>query len=312
MRILVTGGAGLIGSHLCTTLIEAGHDVTVIDNLLTGHRRNIAVLESSPRFHFLQRDVLLPIEPASYEAVFHLASPASPVGYGRYPIETMLVNSQGTLNALEAARRSGASFLLTSTSEIYGDPVEHPQTETYWGNVNSVGPRCCYDEGKRYAEALTINYVWNYGLNARIVRIFNTYGPHNDPEDGRIIPNFINQALHNEPITVYGDGRQTRSFCFVSDLVSGIMRAMFCEETCGEVFNIGNPDEYAVQEIADVVKRITNSSSPIIHTDARDEEIARRRPDISKARAVLGWQPTVPLEEGLRQTVEWFKSLVPA
>ncbi len=307
MRILVTGGAGFVGSHLCQALVEKGHEVTALDNLITGSRLNIQHLLSHPGFRFIEHDVTQPFTDGGWEAIFHLASPASPVSYDKYPVETMLANSIGTYNLLELALRSQAKFLLASTSEVYGDPKVHPQPETYWGNVNPVGPRAHYDEAKRFAEALTMIYVQRRGLDGRIVRIFNTYGPRSDPQDGRIIPNFITQALQGEPVTVYGDGSQTRSFCYVSDLVEGITRALFTEKTCGQIINLGNPDERSALEIAKIIKRLAGSPSPIIHIPSRKEEIARRQPDITRAQQILGWQPKVGLEEGLKETVAWFR-----
>ncbi|MDO8671275.1 MAG: SDR family oxidoreductase [Dehalococcoidia bacterium] len=307
MRILVAGGAGFIGSHLCDALLAAGHTVTVWDNLITGKAGNIAHLRSNESFSFSHVDIIQPLPEIEIDAIFHLASPASPVGYSRYPIETLLVNSAGTHNLLELGRVNKAKFILTSTSEAYGDPQVHPQPETYWGYVNPLGPRCMYDEGKRFAEAIVINYVWLHDLDARIVRLFNTYGPRNDPEDGRIIPNFITQALRGQPITVYGDGQQTRSFCYVSDLVRGILLAMFSDSTKGEVFNLGNPDEHTALYMANLVKELTSSISPILHAPPREEEIARRQPDITKAKTCLSWEPRVSLDEGLSLTVKWFR-----
>lgn len=308
MKVVVAGGAGFIGSHLCEALLGQGNKVTVLDNLITGKIGNIEHLFRRADFDFIEHDVSTPLPLLSPDAVFQLASPASPVGYGKHPIETMLVNSAGTYNLLELARKNGSSFLLASTSEAYGDPLEHPQRESYWGNVNPVGPRACYDESKRYAEAMTINYVWLHDLNARIIRIFNTYGPRNDPEDGRVVPNFICQALRHEQMTVYGEGSQTRSFCYVSDLVRGILRAMFCDGSKGEVINLGNPDEHSILDFAQTIKRLANSNSPILHTPPRQEEITRRKPDITKAKLLLGWQPEVSLEKGLEETIDWFRS----
>ena len=308
MKILVTGGAGFIGSHLCDRLVALGHEVVAADNFVTGFRANVAQLEGRSEFRLLDHDVTKPITEDGWDAILHLASPASPVGYARYPIETMLVNSVGTYRLLEQAQRCGARFLLASTSEVYGDPLEHPQVETYWGNVNPVGPRACYDEGKRFAEALTVNYVQQHGVDARIVRIFNTYGPRNHHEDGRVIPTFIRQALRGEPITVYGDGAQTRSFCYVSDLVEGIVRALVTPEMRGEIVNLGMPREHSVQEIAQIVKAVSGSTSAIVNDAARPEEIARRCPNIEKARRLLGWEPIVSLEDGLRATVDWLRA----
>ncbi|MBI3977472.1 MAG: SDR family oxidoreductase [Chloroflexi bacterium] len=309
MRILVAGAAGFIGSHLCDALLEDGHIVVGVDNFITGHWRNLERLNGRPGFTFVEHDIIRPLAGVEPQAIFHLASPASPVGYGRHPIETLLTNAEGTRHLLDLAVRSNARFLLASTSEAYGDPLIHPQPETYWGHVNPVGPRACYDEAKRYAEALTVNYGWTYGLDVRVIRIFNTYGPFNDPDDGRIIPNFISQALRGEPLTVYGDGRQTRSYCYVSDLVRGIQAAMFTAGTTGELFNLGNPEEYSAIEIAEAVKRLAGSCSPIMHCPPRPEEIARRRPNIDKARERLGWTPAVGLEEGLRETIAWYVSI---
>ena len=315
MRILVTGGAGFIGSHLCDALVEAGHDVTALDNFITGNPDNIAHLKSEPNFHFMEQDVSkLFASAGSWEAIFHLASPASPVGYGKYPLETMMVNSMGTHNMLNIACAYGASFLFASTSEVYGDPdlEHHPQSEDYWGNVNPIGVRSCYDESKRFGEALTFSYMLLHDVDARIIRIFNTYGPRYDSEDGRIIPNFITQALRGDPITVYGDGLQTRSFCYVSDLVDGIIKAMFAEGTKGEVINLGNPDERTVLGVAEIIRKLTGSKSPIVYMLARDEEIARRQPDVRKAKRILNWQPQTSLEAGLAETVGWFKVKIQA
>ncbi|MCS7003141.1 MAG: SDR family oxidoreductase [Dehalococcoidia bacterium] len=315
MRVLIAGGAGFIGSHLADALLAAGHAVTVVDNLLTGRFQNIAHLVNRPGFRFLERDVTQPLNDLEADAIFHLASPASPVGYGRNALATMLVNGVGTFHLLELARRHRALLLFASTSEIYGDPEVHPQPETYWGNVNPIGPRACYDESKRYGEALCVTYVRDYGVDARIVRIFNTFGPRNDPNDGRIVPNFISQALRNEPITVYGDGAQTRSYCYVDDLVEGILLVAFAPGLAGEVFNLGNTEEYSAYRFAELIRELAGSSSPIVFAPGRPEEIARRRPDITKAQRVLGWQPRTPIEEGLRRTIAAFReelALAPA
>ncbi|HLI09498.1 MAG TPA: UDP-glucuronic acid decarboxylase family protein [Ktedonobacteraceae bacterium] len=307
MKVVVTGGAGFIGSHLCARLLEEGHEVLCVDNLLTGSLQNIAPLRSHPSFTFIEHDVTRPFE-FEAEAIFHLASPASPVGYMEHPIETILVNSQGTYHMLEQARRQKAHFLVSSTSEVYGDPLVHPQYEGYWGNVNPVGPRACYDESKRLGETLTMEYVRQYDLDARIVRIFNTYGPNSQFSDGRMIPNFITQALKNEPLTIYGDGSRTRSICYVSDLIEGLLLAMFTPGTTGEVFNLGNPEEHTVLEFAHTIIRLCNASSDILFEDSRIDDPERRRPDISKARQVLGWDLKVPMEEGLRRTIAWFSN----
>ena len=308
LTAIVTGGAGFIGSHLCQRLLDEGHEVVCVDNLSTGARQNIWHLEGRPGFTFLEADTRLPLGWAgNVDYVFHLASPASPAAYFRMPIETATVNALGTHQMLELAHRRGARFLLASTSEVYGEPLRHPQREDYWGNVNSIGPRSCYDEGKRFAEALTISYQRSYGLDVRIVRIFNTYGPHSDPEDGRMVPNFIRQALLGAPITVFGDGRQTRSLCFVSDLLDGLMLTMFSPAARGEVINLGCPEEHAVREYALLIREACASNSEIQLGPAREEEPTRRCPDISKARELLGWEPATSLAAGLEATVSWFR-----
>jgi nucleoside-diphosphate-sugar epimerase len=306
-RVLVTGGAGFIGSNLCESLLDRGYLVTAVDNLITGKLRNIDALRRRAGFKFVERDVCR-LEGLDVDAVFHLASPASPVGYGMYPIETMVTNAEGTRRALDVARESGARFLLASTSEVYGDPLQHPQTESYFGNVDPVGPRSCYDEGKRYAEALTTWYGREYGVDQRIVRIFNCYGPRNDPEDGRMVPTFVMQALRGEPITVYGDGSQTRSLCYVSDLVRGLDAAMFTG-VAGRLYNLGNPDEHSILEYAQIIQRLSRSTASIEHEAERPGEIARRKPDITRAREELGWTPEVDLEDGLARTIDWYRSL---
>lgn len=306
---MITGGAGFIGSHLCESLLADGHYVIAVDNFITGRPDNIADFKNHPNFEFYLHDIVEPItwlnEPV--QAIFHLASPASPVGYTKNPIETHLVNSVGTYNILQMTRQFGAKYLLTSTSEAYGDPLEHPQREDYWGNVNPIGPRSCYDESKRYAESLTMEYVRQFGLDARIVRLFNTYGPRNDPLDGRVVPNFITQALAGQSITIYGNGDQTRSFCYVSDLVRGLKAAMFTPETQGQVFNLGNPDERTVLEFAQVVMRLCQSNAPLVYLPGRVDDPGRRCPDISKARAWLNWEPVILLEDGIKETIEHFR-----
>jgi nucleoside-diphosphate-sugar epimerase len=309
LNIVVTGGAGFIGSHLCTRLLNEGHSILCVDNFITGSERNIAPLRNHPNFTCLNHDVTRPFE-FTADAVFHLASPASPIGYLEHPIETILVNSQGTYQMLQQARRQNAMFLVASTSEAYGDPLVHPQREDYWGNVNPIGPRACYDESKRLGETLTMEYYRQYGLNARIVRIFNTYGPNSQIHDGRMIPNFITQALLNEPLTIYGDGSITRSICYVSDLVDGLMRAMFKPRTAGEVFNLGNIEEHTVLEYAQIIIRLCEASSSIIFEPQRVDDPERRRPDISKARSILGWEPKVSIDAGLRNTIEWFSNSI--
>jgi nucleoside-diphosphate-sugar epimerase len=312
MNILITGGAGFIGSHLCDALLATGHSVTALDNCLTGSLCNVEHLQDHPRFRVVEHDVTEPYHGPGYddvEAIFHLASPASPVGYRTYAIETMRVNSIGTMNLLQLATERGARFLVTSTSEVYGDPLVHPQSEEYWGNVNPIGLRACYDEAKRFAEAATMEWIRQYDVDARIVRIFNTYGPRNQLDDGRVVPNFITQALRGESLTIYGDGGQTRSFQYVSDLVSGIIKALFTEGTKGEVFNLGNPVEFTIRQFAEEVLKVTGSSSTLEYRPLLfEDDPSRRRPDISKAKARLDWEPLVPLREGLETTVAWYRT----
>lgn len=307
MKIVVTGGAGFIGSHLCARLLEDGHSVLCVDNLLTGSEQNIESLRNNSRFTFLQHDVTKPFN-FEAQAIYHLASPASPVGYMEHPIETIMVNSLGTYQMLEQARRQKALFLFSSTSEAYGDPLVHPQREDYWGNVNPVGPRACYDESKRLGETLTMEYYRQFQVNARMVRIFNTYGPNSQADDGRMIPNFITQALQNKPLTIYGDGSFTRSICYVSDLVEGLILALFKPFTAGEIFNLGNTEELTVLEFAETIIRLCQSSSTIIFEPVRTDDPERRRPDISKAQHVLGWQHNISTEEGLKRTIAWFST----
>ncbi|MCL4535055.1 MAG: SDR family oxidoreductase [Bacteroidetes bacterium] len=306
MDVVVTGGAGFIGSHLCGRLLELGHRVTCVDNLAVGCEENIADVVEHPRFRFVRHDVTQPLE-LQTQAVFHLASRASPPAYLYYPLETALANSLGTYLLLELALRNGARFLMASTSEIYGDPLEHPQREEYWGNVNSIGIRSCYDESKRFAESLTMTYYRHKGVDARIVRIFNCYGPRCD--DGRVVPNFVGQAVRGEPITVHGNGDHTRSLCYVSDMVEGLIAAMFADNTRGGVFNLGNPEEHTMLELAHIVRDLCRSDSPIVHVPPISEDDPQRRcPDISRARRVLGWEPKVGLTEGLEATIAWFRS----
>ena len=308
MKVLVTGGAGFIGTHLCERLLHERDEVYCLDNLCTGQRSNVAEMLGNSRFHFLEQDVTEPLaEDLPVDAIYHLASPASPPGYFRRPLATMLANSLGTQRMLELAQRQGARFLFASTSEVYGNPLVHPQPEEYWGNVNPVGMRSCYDESKRFGEALTMVYVRAYGADARLVRIFNTYGPRSDPEDGRLVPNFVSQALRGDPITVYGDGSQTRSFCYVSDLVDGLLRAMRQPGTQGGIFNLGNPDEHTVREYAEIIRNKAGSSSPIVFLPPiSEDEPTRRKPDIARAREKLGWEPQVTLSQGLEMTIAWF------
>jgi dTDP-glucose 4,6-dehydratase/UDP-glucuronate decarboxylase len=289
-------------------LIADGYQVICVDNFITGRRKNIEHLLGNPSFELIEHDIVHVLdESVTADRVFHLASPASPVGYMRHPIETHLVNSIGTHNMLRLARRCNAQLLYTSTSESYGNPDVHPQPETYFGNVNPVGPRSCYDESKRYGESITMEYVRQFGLDARIIRIFNTYGPRNDPNDGRVIPNFIRAAERGEPLIIYGDGSQTRSLCFVSDLVRGLRLALESPSTMGQVINLGNPDERTVSDLASIITEYCQSSASIEFVDARQDDPERRCPDITKARSLLGWEPVVSLEDGLRTTIEHFR-----
>ena len=315
MKTLVAGGAGFIGSHLCEALLAQGHSVVAVDNFITGQRRNLEHLTGQPNFQFIEQDVMQPLD-ADVEMIFHLASPASPNGYLKHPVETAMVNSLGTYHLLELARRNKAAFLLASTSEVYGEPLEHPQGEDYRGNVSCTGIRSCYDEGKRFGESLTMTYCRHHDVNTRIVRIFNTYGPRSDPNDGRLVPNFVVHALRGTPIPVYGDGTQTRALCYVSDLVAGILKAAQELDLAGEVVNLGNPDERTVLEYARMVKRLAKSSSPITHVSPNDlgnrvsDDPSRRCPDIGKARRMLKWEPTVGVEEGLSKTIDWFRDIL--
>jgi len=310
-KVLVTGGAGFIGSHLCKSLLDGGYGVICLDNLVTGNRKNIEGLTSDPSFEFLELDVIKPSEQLtnlSVDYIFHLASPASPVDYQNLPEETLLVNSLGTLNILNLAKETKAKVLIASTSEIYGDPLEHPQKETYWGNANSFGPRSCYDESKRFAEAATYVFLQKHGIDVRIVRIFNTYGPNMQKDDGRVVSNFINWAISGEDIKIDGDGSQTRSFCYVTDLVDGIKKAMFTEETKGQIFNLGNPEEYKIKELAEKIIELLNSKSKVTFSGSfRPDDPMQRCPDITKAQTVLNWEPKVKLEEGLIKTIEYYK-----
>ena len=314
LKVLVSGAAGFIASHMCERLVAEGCDVTGFDNFLTGAKRNLEPLEGHPRFRFVQHDATsAPLSEwfaNGFDAVMHMASPASPKDYLAYPIETLEVGSTGTRNMLEVARASNARFLLTSTSECYGDPTVHPQTESYWGNVNPVGPRSCYDESKRFAEAMTMAYHRAHGVQTRIARIFNTYGPRMKLNDGRVVPAFLDQALRGEPLTVFGDGSQTRSFCYVSDLVDGLYRLLLSDEPYP--VNLGNPHEMTIRQFAELILTFTGSPSDIICQPLPEDDPKQRKPDIGKAQRVLGWEPTVPLEQGLKATVEYFQSQVPA
>jgi len=308
MRILVTGGAGFLGSHLCDRLLAEGHEVVAMDNLLTGNLRNLEHLEGQARFRFVKHDVTQFIRmDGALDAVLHFASPASPIDYLELPIQTLKVGSLGTHNALGLAMAKQARFLLASTSEVYGDPLVHPQPETYWGNVNPLGPRGVYDEAKRFSEAMTMAYHRAHGVDTRIVRIFNTYGERMRPKDGRVVPALISQALARQPMTVFGDGSQTRSFCYVSDLIEGIYRLLISNET--DPINIGNPSELSVLEFARTIRRLTGTSSEIVFKPLPVDDPRVRQPDVSRARKRLGWEPTVKLEEGLARTIEYFRNL---
>jgi dTDP-glucose 4,6-dehydratase len=308
MRVLVTGAAGFLGSHLTDRLLGEGHTVLGVDNLSTGDPENLAHLTQDPRFRFEERDICLPFDPGPVDYVFNLASPASPPEYLRLAIETLRVGSAGTENTLEIATKYGAGHLHASTSECYGDPVEHPQTEDYWGNVNPVGPRSVYDEAKRYAEALVMAYHRSRGVNTHLVRIFNTYGPRLHPSDGRVISNFLMQALRGEPLTVYGDGSQTRSFCYVTDLIEGIL---LLSRSCEHLpVNLGNPCEFTILECAQAVLEVTGSKSKLCFKPLPEDDPERRCPDIAKARALLGWEPRVSLKEGLASSLDFFKRKV--
>ena len=308
LRAIVTGGAGFLGSHLCDALLAEGHSVVAVDNLLTGNAANLEHLRHEPRFELRRVDICEPFDCGKVDYVFHLASPASPVDYSIHGIPTLRVGSLGTFNALEVARKYGAKFFLSSTSECYGDPEEHPQKETYWGHVNPIGPRSVYDEAKRFSEAATVAYRRYHKLETRIVRIFNTYGPRMQINDGRVVPNFMKQALRGEELTVYGDGKQTRSFCYVADEIDGLLRLAWSQEP-GPV-NIGNPGEFTILECAQKVLQVTGSKSQIKFLPLPPDDPKQRRPDISKARSVLGWEPKVDLEKGLKLSLDYFRQAV--
>jgi dTDP-glucose 4,6-dehydratase len=305
-RALVTGGAGFLGSHLCDALLADGWSVVAVDNLLTGRRANLAHLKSETRFELVEKDICQPFDVGTIDFVFHFASPASPEDYHTHGIETLQVGSFGTFNALETARKYGAKYLVSSTSECYGDPLEHPQKETYWGHVNPVGPRSVYDEAKRFTEAVTVAYRRYHGVDVRIARIFNTYGPRMQIRDGRVVPNFMRQALAGEDLTVYGDGNQTRSFCYVSDEIDGFLRLAKSEEHMP--VNIGNPNEFTILECAQLVLRVTGSKSRIRYEPLPQDDPRQRRPDITKARQLLGWEPKIDLETGLRLSLDFFRT----
>ena len=307
-KVVVTGGAGFLGSHLCDKLLYEGFEVVCIDNLITGDTDNIAHLSGNEHFSFVKHDVTNYIFlPGNVDFILHFASPASPVDYLQLPIQTLKVGSLGTHKALGLAKEKNARFLLASTSEVYGDPTVHPQNENYWGNVNPIGPRGVYDEAKRFAEAITMAYQRYHGLETRIVRIFNTYGPRMRKNDGRALPNFIQQALTGKPITIYGDGKQTRSFCYISDQVEGLFKLLLSDEN--EPVNIGNPEEISVQSIAEEIVKLTGSKSEIVYEELPVDDPKVRQPDISKAKQKLGWEPKVSREDGLQKTIDYFKSI---
>ena len=306
LRIVITGGSGFVGSHLCDRWLADGHQVIAVDNFLTGRPENVAHLKGRSDFQLLEQNVSdgLTVD-GKVDFVFHLASPASPVDYLEHPIDTMLVSSIGTKNALDLARANDAGFLIASTSECYGDPLEHPQKETYWGHVNPIGPRAVYDEAKRFGEAMTMSYNREFGVNTHIVRIFNTYGPRMKLNDGRVVPNFIDQALRGKPITIYGEGKQTRSFCYVSDLVDGITRLALSDEH--EPTNIGNPTELTILQFAEVIQKLVGSQCKLEFKPMPQDDPKQRKPDISKAKRILDWEPKTGLEEGLRETIAYFQ-----
>lgn len=307
-RILVTGGAGFIGAHLCRRLLDLGHEVLCVDNFYTGRRGTVADLLNNPRFELMRHDVTIPLH-VEVDQIYNLACPASPIHYQNAPVQTTKTSVIGAINMLGLAKRTRARILQASTSEVYGDPAVHPQPETYWGNVNPVGPRACYDEGKRCAETLFFDYQRQYGIGIKVARIFNTYGPLMHPNDGRVVSNFICQALRGEPLTLYGDGLQTRSFCYVDDLVEGLIRLMDTPASVTGPLNLGNPGEYTMLDLAETVIRQTGSTSRIVHGPLPADDPKQRRPDISLARNILGWEPTVPLDVGLARTVDYFRSV---
>ena len=309
MRVLITGASGFLGSHLVDRFLREGYEVVGLDNFITGHPDNLAHLTGNPKFELIRHDIsTFTYVPGKFDGVLHLASLASPVDYLNHPIETLKVGSTGTMNALGIAKANRARFFLASTSEVYGDPTVHPQVESYWGNVNPIGPRSCYDESKRFAEAVTMAYHREHGIDTRIVRIFNTYGPRMQPHDGRVVTNFIVQALTGEPITLYGDGSQTRSFCYVDDEIEGIFRLY--EKGDNLPTNIGNPREFTMRQLADLVVELTGSRSEIVTRPLPADDPKQRQPEISKARKQLGWEPTIPLRDGLQRTIDYFRPLI--
>jgi len=308
-RVLVTGGAGFIGSHLCERLIARGDEVLCVDNFYTGARANVAQLFDNPRFELIRHDVTFPLY-VEIDEIYNLACPASPVHYQFDPVQTTKTSVHGAINMLGLAKRRRAKIFQASTSEVYGDPAIHPQTEDYWGNVNPIGPRSCYDEGKRCAETLFFDYNRQHNLRIKVARIFNTYGPRMHPNDGRVVSNFIVQALRGDPITIFGEGQQTRSFCFVDDLVEGVLRLMDTDDSVTGPINIGNPGEFSMRELAEKVLALTGSSSELVFKPLPQDDPKQRQPDIAKAKAILGWSPTIALEEGLKRTIAYFDALL--
>ena len=309
LRVCVTGGAGFLGSHLCDRLIKEGHDVICVDNLFTGSKNNIRHLLQEPYFEFIRHDVINPVY-VECDQIYNLACPASPIQYQRDPIYTTKTSVYGTFNALGLAKRTGARILQASTSEVYGDPECHPQPESYRGCVNTIGPRSCYDEGKRIAETLFFDYHRKHGVDIKVMRIFNTYGPRMDKGDGRVVSNFIVQALKDEDITIYGNGSQTRSFCYVDDLIEGMIRLMNSRDGFTGPVNIGNPGEFTIKELAELVIKLTGAHSKIVYKPLPQDDPTQRKPDISLAQRELSWKPTIPLEEGLKYTIEYFKKIL--
>jgi dTDP-glucose 4,6-dehydratase len=315
LKILVAGGAGFIGSHLCERLLNEGNTIYCVDNLITGSKDNVVKLLDNPKFNYFERDITMPLlEIPEINYIYHLASPASPNkkserSYINFPVETLLANSVGTYNLLNLAKEKNARFLFASTSEVYGNPEVSPQPETYFGNVNPNGVRSVYDEGKRFGEAMTFAYLRKFGVDARIVRIFNTYGPNMQKDDGRVVSSFINQAITQIPLTIFGDGAQTRSFCYIDDMVEGLIRLMTADAAKGEVINLGNNDERKIVDIATIVKQMVGSASEIVHEELPEDDPLVRKPDITKARNILGWEPKVTLEEGLKKTIEYFRNV---
>jgi len=308
-RVLVTGGAGFLGSHLCDALLASGAEVICADNFLTGSKRNIVHLSENPSFQFIHHDVVSPLH-VEVDEIFNLACPASPVHYQSDPVRTVKTSVLGALNMLGLAKRLGAKIFQASTSEVYGDPAVHPQDEEYRGNVNPIGPRACYDEGKRCAETLFFDYRRQHGVNIRVARIFNTYGPRMDPNDGRVVSNFIVQALRNDPITIYGEGTQTRSFCYASDMIAGFLAMMAAPDTVTGPINLGNPGEFTIRQLADKVLQMTGSRSKLVYKPLPEDDPLQRKPDITRARQFLKWEPTVQLEPGLERTIEYFDGLM--